>query len=429
MKAAFTALGCKVNQYEADAYAAIFREKGAEIGSFDERCDVYVVNTCSVTNLGDRKSRQMLRRAKKLNPQAVVVATGCYAQTAYDEVAAMPEVDLVIGTAMRHRIYELTEAALSGKSVDAKVDIMKERSYEELETEGSRERTRAYIKIQDGCDNFCSYCIIPYARGPVRSRSMENIIAEARRLADMGYKEAVLTGIHAASYGKDLKNGVGLMDVIEKTAEIPGIERIRISSIDPRAFTEDFIRRAAQCKKLCRHFHISLQSGSASVLKRMNRKYTPEQYLDILENIRSAMPESSVTTDIICGFPEETEEEFAQTVAFAKKAAFAKIHVFPYSRRKGTAADKMPQVPHNIREKRAAELSRVGESLKESFERSFVGKTADVLFEQNREGYMEGLTGNYLRVYVQSGEELSNQIRNVKITRYADGKLFGEICD
>lgn len=429
MKAAFAALGCKVNQYEADAYAAIFRDNGAEIGAFDEVCDVYVVNTCSVTNLGDRKSRQMLRRAKKLNPKAIVVATGCYAQTAFDEVSAIEEVDLVIGTALRHRIYELTQMAFEGKTVDTKVDIMKERKFEEMETDGSLERSRAYIKIEDGCDNFCTYCIIPYARGPVRSRSMENIIKEAKKLAAKGFREVVLTGIHVASYGKDLKNGSGLIDVIEAVAEVEGIERIRISSIDPRAFTEEFIERSSNCRKLCRHFHISLQSGSNTVLKRMNRKYTAEEYLEKLAKIREKMPDCSITTDIICGFPEETDDEFAETIEFAKKAKFAKIHVFPYSERRGTVAVQMPQVPHQIREKRAAELSTVAEEMKTEFEKSYVGKTVSVLFEQMTEGFCEGLSKNYIRVYVKSEKDLTDEIKNVEITEIVQGKIIGKIIE
>ncbi len=428
IKVAFAALGCKVNQYESDACAAIFREKGAEIGSFDEPCDVYIINTCSVTNLGDRKSRQLLRRAKRLNPSAVVVATGCYAQTAYDEVAAMPEVDLVVGTAMRHKIYDLVVAVMNGEKVDTRINIMKEREYEELETEGSEERSRAYIKIQDGCDNFCSYCIIPYARGPVRSRGLENIIKEAERLSEKGYREIVLTGIHVASYGKDLGNGSGLMDVIESAARLPKIERIRISSIDPRAFSDDFIARAAACGKLCRHFHISLQSGSASVLRRMNRKYTPEQYLSVLARLRAAMPDCSVTTDIICGFPEESEEEFAMTLAFAEKAAFARIHVFPYSERRGTAAAAMEQVPHSVRNERAARLGALAEEMKRKFELSQVGRTAEVLFEQLKDGCCEGLSKNYVRVYVPSERDMTGEIRRVEIREYRDGRLYGELA-
>ena len=427
MRVAFLSLGCKVNQYEADACAALFRERGAEIGDFGEKCDVYVVNTCSVTNIGDRKSRQMLRRAKRLNPDAIVVATGCYAQTAFAEVEAMPEVDLVIGTAMRHRICELVEAVLRGENPETRVDIMKQREFEELETEGSPERSRAYIKIEDGCDNFCSYCIIPYARGPVRSRPMENIAAEARRLADKGYREVVLTGIHVASYGKDMKNGLGLIDVIECVAATEGIERIRISSIDPRAFTPDFIARAAACRKLCRHFHISLQSGSEAVLKRMNRKYTPAQYLDALAAIRAAMPDCSVTTDVICGFPGETEEEFAETLAFAREAGFYNIHVFPYSERRGTVAAKLEQLPHSVREERAARLAEEAALLRAEFEERHVGETVGVLFEKTENGCAEGLSGNYIRVFVPSDIDLTDEIRRVKVTARRDGRVYGEL--
>lgn len=429
MKVAFLALGCKVNQYESDAYAAIFRENGAEIGSFDEPCDVYVVNTCSVTNLGDRKSRQMLRRAKKLNPQSVVVATGCYAQTAYNEVSAMDEVDLVIGTALRHRIYELVEAVIRGERPDTQVDIMRQREFEELEAPTSLERSRAYIKIEDGCDSFCSYCIIPYARGPVRSRSLENILNEARRLAENGYREVVLTGIHVASYGKDLKNGLGLIDVIEAVSEVHGIERIRISSVDPRAFTPDFISRAAACEKLCRHFHISLQSGSEAVLKRMNRKYNPEQYLAALTAIRSAMPDCWITTDIICGFPGETEEEFAETLAFVKKAAFGKVHVFPYSERKGTVAAGMPQLPHSVREDRARRLAAEAEAIRAELEEARVGSELSVLLEKTENGLAEGFGKCYIRVHVPTDKDLTGEIKKVRLICRRDGKMIGEICE
>lgn len=429
MRVSFLSLGCKVNQYEADAWAAMFRERGAEICPFDEKCDVYVVNTCSVTNIGDRKSRQMLRRAKRLNPDALVIAAGCYAQTARGEVEALPEVDLVIGTALRHRICDLTEAALRGEKPDTRVDIMAERDFEELAAEGSEERCRAYIKIEDGCDNFCSYCIIPYARGPVRSRPMKNILAEAARLAEKGFREVVLTGIHVASYGKDLKNGTGLIDVIEAVAETEGIERIRISSIDPRAFTADFIARAAACGKLCRHFHISLQSGSASVLRRMNRKYTPAQYLEILRSIRAAMPDCAVTTDVICGFSGETDGEFAETEAFVREARFANIHVFPYSERRGTAAEKLPQLPHRLREERAARLGAIAAELRSAFEEEQLGKKAAVLFEKTENGLAEGLSGNYARVYVPSEADLSGEIREVMLTERRDGRLFGRLCE
>lgn len=425
-KVGFLALGCKVNQYETDAYVAMFKEAGFEACSFDEVCDIYVINTCSVTNLGDRKSRQMIRRAKQKNQEAIVVATGCYAQVAYNEVANMEEVDLCIGTSLRSKIVELTRKAINGEDINAYVDIMKERQFEELEAESVTERTRANIKIQDGCDNFCSYCIVPYARGPVRSRRLENIVKEAKRIAALGFKEVVLTGISVASFGKDTKE-CALIDVVEKVCEIEGIERVRLSSIDPVAFTEDFIERIARLDKVCDHFHISLQSGSKSVLKNMNRKYTPEEYLDVLKRIRERLPYVSVTTDIIEGFPGETEENFEETKAFVEKAAFSKIHVFPYSERKGTAAAHMPQHPMPLREKRAKELSVIAEKLKENYEKSFVGKKVEVLFEQNKDGWCEGLTKNYLRVYAKGDNTLLDNCAYVEITGYEDNKLLGRV--
>lgn len=425
-KVGITALGCKVNQYEADAYAALFKEAGYLIAPFEDVCDIYIINTCSVTNLGDRKSRQMIRRAKAKNPKAIVVATGCYAQVSYNEVAAMEEVDLCIGTIHRSQIVELTKRALNGEDINAYADIMKERQFEELECESVTERTRANIKIQDGCDNFCSYCIVPYARGPVRSRRLESIVKEAERVASLGFKEVVLTGISVASYGKDTKE-CALIDVIEKVCAVEGIERVRLSSIDPVAFTDEFIRRLAAQKKVCDHFHISLQSGSGAVLKNMNRKYTPKEYLDMLKRIRDKMPNVGITTDIIEGFPMETEENFEETKEFVRKARFSKVHVFPYSQRRGTAAAQMPQHPIPLREKRAKELSAICEEVKKDFEKSFVGQTVEVLFEQVKQGFSEGLTRNYLRVYTDGDENLNGLCKNVEITHYSQNRLYGKV--
>ncbi len=425
-KVGFLALGCKVNQYEVDSYIAMFKEAGFETASFDEVCDIYVINTCSVTNLGDRKSRQMIRRAKQKNPDAIVVATGCYAQVSYSEVSEMEEVDLCIGTTLRSQIVELTKRAADGEDVDAYVDIMKVRQFEELECESVTERTRANIKIQDGCDNFCSYCIVPYARGPVRSRRLESILKEAKRIAALGFKEVVLTGISVASYGKDTKE-CALIDVIEAVCAIEGIERVRLSSIDPVAFTDDFIERLSAQKKVCDHFHISLQSGSSAVLKNMNRKYTAKDYLDMLERIRAKMPDAGITTDIIEGFPMESEENFEETKAFVNKALFSKVHVFPYSERKGTTAAQMPQLPMPVREKRAKELSIIADKLKEDFEKSFVGRRVEVLFEQTKHSLTEGLTKNYLRVYVDGDEALHDSIAEVEILSYENGKLIGAV--
>lgn len=427
MRVAFYALGCKVNQYEIDCYAKKFSEIGWEIGEFSEKCDAYVINTCAVTNIGERKSRQIIRRAKKKNPDAVVAVTGCYAQTKADEVRNMTEADVVLGTSSRGRIAEIVTAKIKGEDIDLITDIMKERMYEELECEGKMERTRAYIKIQDGCNNFCSYCIIPYARGPVRSRKIENVVNEAKRLSSLGFREVVLTGISVASYGRDLKDGSTLKNVIEEVCRIDGIERVRLSSVSPTLFDDEFILFAAGEKKLCRHFHISLQSGSSTVLKRMNRKYTAQEYLDTLSRIRDKMPDSGITTDIICGFPEETEEEFSETLDFVKKARFLKVHVFPYSERSGTVAAQMPQVPHSVREERAAKLIELTERISEEVENRFIGMQTEVLFEQTEGDYAQGLSGSYLRIYVKGGDELTGKIRKVKIVERKDGILFGEI--
>lgn len=425
MKAAFYALGCKVNQYEADCYAKIFSDKGWEIGSFSEKCDVYIINTCAITNEGERKSRQILRRAKKLNPDAIVVATGCYAQTKAEELKKISEIDLILGTANRSRITELVEAKLRGEDTDLLTDIMKEKLYEELECEGATERTRAYIKIQDGCQNFCSYCIVPYARGPVRSRNIDNIIKEAQRLSEKGFREVVLTGISVNSYGKDLKCGHTLKDVIRAVCKVEGIERVRLSSIAPGAFDEEFISLVANEKKMCRHFHISLQSGSSTVLKRMNRKYTAQEYLETLDRIRAAMPDAGITTDIITGFPEESEKEAGETLDFVKKAKFLKVHVFPYSERSGTAAALMPQLDRRVREDRATELIAVCDGIARDVEDSFIGKTVNVLFEQEKGGISEGLAENYLRVFVRA-KGVEGEILPVVIKERKDGKLFGE---
>lgn len=426
MKVAFYALGCKVNQYEADCYAKMFADKGWETASFSEKCDAYIINTCAITNVGERKSRQILRRAKKQNPDAIVVATGCYAQTKAEEIKAIKEVDIVLGTANRSRIVEIVEAKLKGENIDLITDIMKEKLYEELECEGSEERTRAYIKIQDGCQNFCSYCIVPYARGPVRSRKIENIVKEAQRLSDKGFREVVLTGISVNSYGKDFESGHTLKDVIREVCKVDGIERVRLSSIDPGAFDDEFIELVANEEKMCRHFHISLQSGSSTVLKRMNRKYTADEYLLTLEKIRKAMPDAGITTDIICGFPEESGKEVKETIEFVKKAQFLKVHVFPYSERSGTVAARMPQIDRHIREKRAQELIAVCERIAEGVEESFIGNEVKVLFEQCKKGVSDGLAENYLRVFVNE-EGLEGQIRKVIIRERKDGKLFGEL--
>ena len=335
------ALGCKVNQAESEAVAEAFADKGYEIKNIDEAADIYVINTCAVTNFGDKKSRQLLRKVKRLNPNAIVVASGCYAQVESDVVSAIDEVDIVVGTKGRHNIVDAVEKYIEDRQKVCLVgDIMHERDFEPISVRKLAGRARAYIKIQDGCSQYCSYCIIPYARGPIRSRDEEDILKEVKNLALNGFKEVVLTGIHVASYGKD-NHKTDLLSLIKRVNSIEGIERIRLSSVEPNIVTEEFARYLSQMPKVCNHFHLSLQSGCNKTLKAMNRRYDTEKYMDSVNLLRKYMPDCGITTDIIVGFPGETEEDFAQSCEFAKKVNFSKIHVFPYSPKKGTPAAAM----------------------------------------------------------------------------------------
>ncbi|AIS52174.1 threonylcarbamoyladenosine tRNA methylthiotransferase MtaB [Thermoanaerobacter kivui] len=429
---AFYTLGCKVNQYETEVMAELFKKAGYEVVDFDEKADVYVINTCTVTSRSDMKSRQEIRKARKKNSDAVVVAVGCYVQVSPDEVFSLPEVDIAIGTKNKDKIVELVEEFIEKKEkINIVNDIMKQRKYEEFEASAYTERTRAFIKIQDGCNQYCTYCIIPYARGPVRSRKPESIIEEAKRFADLGYKEIVLTGIHIASYGKDLKN-VGLLDVIKMIHEIEGIKRIRLSSIEPTFLTEEFISEISKLEKMCRHYHVSLQSGCDETLKRMGRKYTTEEYKKVIERLRQYIEDVAITTDVMVGFPGETEEEFDKTYNFLKDICFSKLHVFKYSRRKGTKAYNFPnQVPNSVKEERSKKLIELSNECEHQFMSKFIGKTLDVLFEQavkDKEDYVEGLTDNYLRVAVNGDVNLlRNEILPVKIKEIKNDLLLGEI--
>jgi len=438
-KIAFLTLGCKVNSYETEAMQALLAAKGATIVEFNETADIYVVNTCSVTNMADRKSRQMLHRAKKKNPDAVVVAAGCYAQTA-DE-AAMKEtgIDVVIGNNQKKQIVEILENYMAGVE-NKRLEIGKETDYEDLSLDTQVEHTRAYIKIQDGCNQFCSYCIIPYARGRIRSRKPEDVVAEVERLAGAGYKEVVLTGIHLSSYGKTSyekiseEGGKPLLDLICRINEMEGIERIRLGSLEPRIITEDFVKTLCDCEKVCPHFHLSLQSGSDTVLKRMNRKYTTGEYAKSVEILKKYYDAPAITTDIIVGFPQETEEEFEETMAFAKWIGFSKIHVFKYSRRQGTVADKMSgQIPEQVKQERSEKLMALEMKLGEIYREQFLGKETRVLFEEGvcllgktcQIGYNE----RYVRVAVETEEDLSNCAKTVKIVKKAEEQetLLGRI--
>jgi len=427
---AFYTLGCKVNQYETEAMAELFQKKGYTIIGSEEKADVYVINTCTITSLSDRKSRQFIRRSKKRNKDAIIAAVGCYAQISPNEVLEIDEVDLVIGTANKVKIVDLCEEAMDNKKkINAVEGIMEIKEFEEIPIEEVKGKTRAFIKIQEGCNQFCSYCIIPYARGPIRSRKPENIINEVKKLSQNGFKEIVLTGIHVASYGKDLGD-ISLIDIIKMCNMVEGIERIRLSSIEPTIVTKPFLEELIKLEKVCDHFHLSLQSGSDTVLKRMNRKYTTDQYKEIVKLIRNYMPNAGITTDIIVGFPGESNDEFNETLYFVNKIRFSKIHVFKYSKRSGTPAAKFKgQVQEDIKHERSKTLIQLGDRIAEKFHEKMIGTTQDILFEDisDKEGYIEGYTTNYIRVMAKGSSDLEGKILSVNIIGNEKEKLIGEI--
>ena len=429
-KAAFYTLGCKVNQYETEAMAELFADSGYEIKEFTEVADVYVINTCSVTNMGDRKSRQIIRRATKLNPTAVIAVTGCYAQTAPDEVLAIEGVNLVLGTKDRKNIVTLVEDLNTESNINHVSDIMSNHEFEELQIKQYSNRTRAFIKIQEGCNQFCSYCIIPYARGPVRSRAKDDVVREIKELAHNGFKEIILVGIHVASYGVDLGNTT-LESLIMDVDKIDGVERIRLSSIEPMTLNQEFIDSIKDSKKLCHHFHISLQSGCDETLKRMNRKYTTAQFKGIVDGLREAFDDVAITTDIMVGFPDESDEEFNKTVEFVRNIKFADAHVFQYSQRRGTPAAKRPnQISPDIKEKRSKIIIAETQKTRDEFINRFIGKTMRVLFEQPaKDGLFEGKTDNYITVHAPSDIDLNDQFRNVLLERNENGIVIGKIVE
>lgn len=422
---AFCTLGCKVNQYETEAMTEMFVHSGYDIKNFEDVCDIYIINTCTVTGMSDKKSRQMIRRAKHNNPDSIVAVVGCYSQVSPEEVAKIEGVNLVIGTKERKNIVELVEKCSKDKLITKVEDALKNREYEDIWVTTYDDRTRAYVKIEDGCTEFCTYCIIPFARGPVRSRPMDEIVKEVERLANNGFKEVVLTGIHIGSYGRDLKDA-SLIDVIEKVHKVEGICRIRLGSVEPRTLTEEFISRISKLKKVCDHFHISLQSGCDETLQRMNRKYSTCEYYESVKLLRSYFDNPAITTDIMVGFAGETEEEFDKSLAFMRKVGFAEAHVFAYSIRKGTKAEKMPnQVsPQNkdIRSKKMAELCN---KMQREFLDNLLGKTLSVLVERNiGDNFYEGHTSNYVKVHIKSEMDLSHQIVEVQIKEQKDGILY-----
>lgn len=410
-------LGCKVNQYESEAMKELFeKNQYVEVDKETDVADVYIVNTCTVTNLSDRKSRQYIRRAKRENPDAIVAVVGCYSQVSPKEVESLEDVDIIIGTSERERIVELCE---NYKKDQGKINIVRslkgDREFQKIKTTREHIMTRSYMKVQDGCNRFCSYCIIPYARGEIRSRTIEDSLAEAKVLAKAGYKEIVLTGIHIGSYGKDLGDK-RLIDLIETIGKVQGIERIRLSSVEPVIITDEFMERALETKKLCDHFHLSLQSGSNKILKAMNRRYTREEYMEKCQIIRKYMPYAGLTTDIIVGFPTETDEDFSDSLDLVEKVKFSKIHVFKYSKRKGTPAASMKnQVDGNIKIERSEKLLETNDRLMEEFIEKNKNRSLKVLFEERKGDYYEGYTTNYIRCKLKTQEELKNKIINVKI--------------
>ena len=409
----FITLGCKVNQYETNAMSQKFIEKGYKIA--EENADIIIVNTCTVTNMSDRKSRHMLRQQKQKNPKAVIVATGCYAQVAKDNLNEIPEINLVLGNKEKNNIVEIVENYIKEETNKVQVkDIMQQKDFQEFGNVVYTEKTRAVIKIQDGCDRFCSYCIIPYARGRVRSRKPENIIEEIEKQVKNGIKEVVLTGIHIASYGKDFKKDYKLIDLLEQINKIQDLQRIRLGSIEPLLINEEFLRRLTKLEKICHQFHLSLQSGCDDTLKRMNRRYNTNQFLEIVNLLRKNYEDVILTTDIIVGFPGETDTEFKKTLDFLKQIKFYKMHVFQYSPRKGTKAAQMKeQIDPKIKEERSKILINLSNKYQKEYNQEQIGKKIEVLFEENKNGYAKGHTRNYIEVLFETKENIENKTKIV----------------
>lgn len=420
MKVAFYTLGCKVNQYETNGMIQAFLEKGYELVDFSEKADIYIINTCTVTSISDKKSRQMIRRTKQLNPDAIVVAVGCYAQVAADKLEEIKDIDLILGISEKTEIVKYVEEALANKQPQEHIsDVMHQKEFVDFGSVNYTDKNRVAIKVQDGCNQFCTYCIIPYARGRIRSRKIESVKEEVIELAKKGIKEVVVTGIYVASYGKDLKEDIGLIDLLEEINKIDGIERIRLSSLEPTLITEDFVNRLSKLDKICDHFHLSLQSGCDATLKRMNRRYTSGEYYEKCILIRKYFKHPALTTDVIVGFPGETEEEFAITRDFLNKVDFYETHIFQYSRRKGTKAAVMEnQVPSDVAHRRSAILIADGKVRKQRFEEKISETVTKVLFEESvtidGKVYASGHTMEYIRMLMETTENLDNQILLVK---------------
>ena len=431
MRVAFYTLGCKVNQYETQALEQLFAGRGHTLVPFEGEADAYIINSCTVTAVSDKKSRQVVRQARKRAPDAVVALCGCYPQTHPEDMENLP-VDLVAGTGDRVKFVELVEQAWAERreKITALDDAMKRRTFEPLPAGGLEGRTRAMLKVEDGCVNFCTYCIIPYARGPIRSLPLADAAAQAAKLAEEGYRELVLTGIEISSWGRDLKDGTSLIDLVEAVCAAAPECRVRLGSLEPRTVTEEFCQRAAKLDNLCPHFHLSMQSGCDATLRRMNRKYDTARFFESVCLLREHFQSPAITTDMIVGFPGETEAEFVQSLDFIRRCAFAAMHIFPYSKRPGTPAAAMPdQVLNAVKEERARRAAEIAAGMEQAYLAQFAGQAEQVLFEEEREGLWRGHTTRYCEVRVPSGENLHNQLRQVSVTGVRDGYLEGEILN
>ena len=414
-KVAFVTLGCKVNQYESNAMAQKFIDNNYEICNIEDSPDIIIVNTCTVTNIADRKSRQLLRKVKEENPRAIVVACGCYVQVAKDKIDEIEEIDISIGNSEKKDIVQIVENYVYQKEkINSIFDINKEKDFSEMGAVTYTEKTRATIKIQDGCNNFCTYCLIPYARGRVRSRKKENIIKEVEEVVKNGIQEIVITGIHIASYGLEYEENYKLIDLLEELNKIEGLKRIRLGSLEPSLITEEFTNRLSKLNKICNHFHLSLQSGCDETLKRMNRKYTIKEFREVAERLRSYFKDANLTTDIIVGFPGETNEEFEKTYEFLKEIKFYKMHVFKYSPREGTVASKMSnQIDGNIKEERSQKLIELSDKNQDEYNKKYFSEPQEVLFEEQKDGIWTGYTTNYVKVSYKSDDNLENKILKI----------------
>lgn len=432
-KIAFYTLGCKVNQADTASMENLFLRSGHQLVSFDGEADVYIINTCVVTNTGQRKSRQTIHRAIRKNPNALIVVTGCYPQTAAEEVKAIAGVDMIIGNQDRAQIVQLVEERLAHRqtdTLDAVHKLTASTAFEEMAAGDITDKTRAFLKIQEGCNQFCTYCIIPYARGPLRSRSLESIRTETQRLISAGFKEIVLIGIHLGCYGKENPDGPTLYDAVKTVLDVPGVQRLRLGSLESVEVEPRLLTLMQEDARFCRHLHLPLQSGCDKTLQAMHRPYTTAKFKTLLADIKAQVPDIAITTDVIAGFPGETEADFETTCKFAESCGFSKMHIFPFSERKGTPAEKFAgAVTEAVKKERADILGRIDETMHKAFLQAMVGQTAEILFEQPAgEDYFEGLTGNYQRVFVKSGgRNLGGEILPVKITAFDGEKLLGEI--